>query len=188
MTSKEYLEFLQVATGLAEGHAVQTLEEPTLDTYKAILDREHRSNEYMLSTPEEELAAIETRIQNVRPYCSKYESLNDMLIMSDLKSGIDGALERLELAPFEDITIGTLPSGEMNALTIQVPGGQGHLIAFNRGVFTFIELAANILTQSIAIKKTNPEFATLESASRNVKFRLEYGWRDFAKTLLSAPN
>lgn len=195
MTPTEYLEFLQISTGIAQPgvfHPSLDIEE-TRARLKNHIDKIRRSDwgKYSVATSEEAedlTAAIDSAIQDIRPHCSRYEDLGSMLVLTDLKRSIDQSLQDLDLGPFGNVTIGTLPSGEMNGLTIRVPGGSDYVIALNRGIFTFIQLASKVLVQSFPTSIRLPRIATLESAQRQLQFELTFGWRDIATIILSVPN
>lgn len=85
-------------------------------------------------------------------------------VMRRLATEIEAACTAQEWPLESRPLLGTLPGGQVNALTYSVPGTQEHLVLFEPKLFTFALLLSKAIAQSFPSNASNPSsFSTLES-------------------------
>ena len=95
---------------------------------------------------EEQISAFYEKALKDLP--TKYESPGTRLILIPLLEQLAKAGEELGLKPWPNPAIGTLPTGQVNALTLGLPGHEDYVIAFEDGLFTFALLLGKVVAQA----------------------------------------
>jgi hypothetical protein len=103
------------------------------------------------------MAAIEERVSEMTrafepsdgDIWSKYERPDRRRRLSELVAGVEAAATKHGFAIPRRPAIGTLPTYDLNASALPGPPGEGHIIVFESGMFTFSGSLARITAQAV---------------------------------------
>jgi hypothetical protein len=152
-TASAYLELLQRNYLLATGRGLETDAAYGTSILHELADEFHATDPLPdassklrdVLTEKWEAAAAE------RP--SRFEDISTYIILSDLAKRIEEtATEGGIQLPLRPI-FGTLALGQFNAMAIRVPGTSDHIIAFQAGVFGFINLLSKAVAASFPLEE-----------------------------------
>jgi hypothetical protein len=181
MQALQFLEQLQ----LVEQGAGVGWKDQTRDRSAFLRDNwERMFGEYGGEDREAVIQLAEDELSSVQNICSIYEDPGTLMLMAHLKRDVDAALKRLRLGPLNDLVIGTLATGELNALAVKVPSTAGHIVVLNRGLFPLLNLSAKILTQCFRIA----DHTVHGPQDERVGFALTHSLRDRIRLRFSTPN
>ncbi len=116
--------------------------------------------EDMIRSVQEHAAQLPTRYEDPRVYG----------LLSSYQESIESAVRHLGIEPVPLVNVGTLPTGQVNALTIAVPGSQDYIVAFDRGLSTFALLLSKAVAQVFPYELTKgggASFSVDEERLRN---------------------
>ena len=80
---------------------------------------------------------------------TKYENPLSYRIMVGLADRLKKAGEDLEIKPWPELAVGSLRTGQINALTLAIPRQNEYVVAFEDGVFTYALLLSKIIAQTM---------------------------------------
>lgn len=88
-------------------------------------------------------------------------------ILQSLTSDVVQMATELNLIIPEEVVFGTLPTGEVNAIAIQVPG-EGVVVALNHGIFMFIYKLAKLVQSFIPLKGEEGGFLIFSTEEKDI--------------------
>lgn len=143
-----FLEGLQLQTAMALGEEPRPSALPE-DLVKGIHDNlahvvdENMSPEGMAESLDRILGELSANMP------TKYENPLTYRIMMGLADRLKKAGEDLEIKPWPELAIGSLRTGQINALTLAIPRQKEYVVAFEDGVFTYALLLSKIIAQTM---------------------------------------
>lgn len=85
---------------------------------------------------------------------TKYEDPRTFMILNDLVADLTEGAKELGAKSWPTPAIGTLPTGQINALTLAIPEEDQYIVVFERGMFAFALLLSKALVQALPHEAT----------------------------------
>ena len=80
---------------------------------------------------------------------TRFENPMNYLIISNLKTQIEEAAKDLSVPIPTELVVGTLPTGRVNAMTINVPSSDDFVVLFESELFTFANLLSKVVVKAM---------------------------------------
>lgn len=165
---EEFLAYLQQKLAprwYAPLKKISTLEDVDMylqETYNLDPSDKKKLEEIKEELKEKESVEMPTDMQGIWQY----------IIIKGLTDRVLKILSKQNINIKEKIVIGTLPTGEVNAVAIQVPSG-GFIVALNDGIFLFIHLLAKAVTSFFPFKKEEGKLLSFSTDEKDINRSLE---------------
>lgn len=82
---------------------------------------------------------------------SKYEEPGDVGMLHMLAEDLENAARRFDMPVPVRPLLGTLPTGQVNAMTVLVPGTEEHIVLFEREMLLFAHLSAKAIAEAVPV-------------------------------------
>lgn len=103
---------------------------------------------------------------------TRYEDPRIHGLLSSYQERIESAARNLGMEPVPPVYVGTLPTGQVNALTIAVPGSQDYVVALDRGLSTFALLLSKAVAQVFPYELTEGGTVTFSADEERLRGNL----------------
>lgn len=182
MSPQEYLQHLQLSAVLERGWFVRLESEEARDAAHRFIGtlREHGSP----LVPQDASAQVDSMIDKAygRPR-PPFEQPLLAAMLEDFARQIVAAATQFDLTLRQEVVVGTLHTGRVNAVAIKVPSG-GEIVAVNHGTFIFIYLAAKAVSSFLPLKPDGGFSTAKEDLEHTLRTNRE-GHARFADALVS---
>jgi hypothetical protein len=132
-----------------------------------VVERFMEANKDFVSNEEEEKmrANITKGVEELKnlKLPTRYEDLERFKLMVDLQADIEQAAKDFSLSTPQKPLIGTLPTGQVNAMAVAVPGTNDYLVLFETELFNFVLLISKVVARALPLQfdeKENYKFST----------------------------
>jgi hypothetical protein len=128
-------------------------------------------------TPEEQRRIRDqitrTAAESVRQAPSRYEDPLMYSILVELASSIETAAAQTGMTVPHRPVLGSLPHGQVNALTILVPGTSEHIVLFESQMFLFASLLSKAVARAFPLTSRDGEWLSFSAQQADIERRID---------------